>query len=95
MYLIYACNVFHVLSDLITAVKRHEMRYLTRCNRVVSPVPFIVQVDSQGPERCHHLHVSSMDVHLCVRMALTVETFQKKNGSMDWLNIKFMNVLVG
>ena len=36
------------------------------CCSVISPVQFIIQVNSHEPVRCHHLNVRSLDVHLCV-----------------------------
>ena len=40
---------------------------------VISPVQFIVQVNSQELIRCHHFNVHSLDVHLCAGLSVPVK----------------------
>ena len=49
------------------------------CN-VISPVQFIVQVNTQILVRCHHLNVHSLDVHLCAGLSVPVEIHHQLFG---------------
>ena len=47
---------------------------------VISPVQFIVQVNSQVLVRCHHLNVRSQDVHLCAELFVPAEIHRQLFG---------------
>ena len=47
---------------------------------MISPVQFIVQVNSQILVRCHHLNVCSQDVHLCAGLFVSAEIHHQLFG---------------
>ena len=47
---------------------------------MISPVQFIVQVNSLVLVRCHHLNVCSQDVHLCAELFVPAEIHHQLFG---------------
>ena len=48
---------------------------------VISPVQFVVHVNSQLLVRCHHFNVHSLDIHLCAGLSVPVEIHHLLNAS--------------